>query len=214
MSEDAREELFQSVKTAIEEAETFLGNSNQDDKELLRVGRQMSKVIKETGMKDAREDVFGEFKAYLSDVRKAEKTILEQKGYTIHDNFNEIILTFEKEKTEIEEEANKINSQEYYKELHEEIVRKKEKLAIQGKSIEERVMDFASLNYLLDYKFSETDTDNCMIPDRGTKVKIKQDGNSKRGTADDREKKIRLARAKAIAMKMRLELLQLDGLRH
>jgi hypothetical protein len=206
--EKEQEEFIGRVRTALEEAEAFMSNSEQDDKELLRIGRQLYKSIEETGMKDNRENVFSEFKAYLSEVRKAEKTILEQKGYSINDNLQDIIASFKKELDNLALEEERIESEEHYAEILEEVKKKKEKLAIQGKTIDERVQDFAKLNYLLDYKFNHIDPDSCQLPDPNRK--LIESKTQRDPVPGDRARKLKLAKAKAIAMRMKLELLEMN----
>lgn len=207
-SKKEQEEFLERVKVSVEEAEVFMSNSDQDDKELLRLGRQLYRISDDIGARDSRENVFSEFKAYLSEVRKAEKTILEQKGYSINDNLQDIIQSFEKDKANVVLEKDRIHSEEHYAGILEEVKKKKEKLQIQGKTIEERILDFGRLNYLLDYKFSSIDPDSCSLPDPSRKL---LPGIAQRDPMpNDRARKLRLAKAKALAMKMQLELLELD----
>ena len=203
-----QEGFLTTLKETIDAAEAFRSSANQEDKEMLRLGRQLYHVIKDTNMKDSREEVFSEFKAYLSEVRKAEKTILEKKGYTINDNFETIIEAYQKEHYQVLQEKERIQGDDYASEVYEQVVKKKEKLAIQGKTIEERVEDFAKLNYLLDYKASEVSGDNCMIPEQGM---IQRPPIKNLDKDTDSGKKLRLAKAKAQAIRLKLELLNLDG---
>jgi hypothetical protein len=207
MTEEGRSQILDEVKIAVDEAEVFLSASVQEDKELLRIGKQLYRSIKDTGMKDTRDQVFNEFKVYLSEVRKAERTILSQKGYTINDNFREITAMFEKDRSEVAAETQRIQSEEYFKQVHAEIIEKKKRFSIQGKDTEERVADFASLNYLLNYKFNLTDTENCILPDPGER---QSSSKSSSGSNSERDRKLKLAKAKALAMKMQLELMEID----
>ncbi len=136
------------------------------------------------------------FREYLSKIKKAEKSVLAAGGFTIDDNIEEVIKFYKKDLEQAKLQMEEIKSEAHRQEIMEEIAEKKKAMQVQGKSIEDRVKDFESLNYLLDYKFTDVDPAVCELPVKGMKVK-KQDNQD-----NDFKFKLELKRKKAKAKLM------------
>jgi hypothetical protein len=193
-TEKEQKSLLERINKHIKEAEAFIESAEKEDKELLRLGRMFFKVGLEVGQR-GNEYNFNEFKMYLSEVRKAERSVLASKGYSLEDDVDQIIEEFKKEVAVINAEMEETKSPEYIAAKMDEVVKKKEKLAIKGATVEERAAEFSKLNYLLDYRAKEVDGDNCMLPNEGEKIVSKVDP-------------VKLLKLKAKALKLKLELLK------
>ncbi len=142
----------------------------QDDKSILQLARKLS----------ARLPRFDHwrieyYKEYVAKVKKAEKSILAAGGYTLDDNLDEIAKHFEKDLEQANTEMERIKSTAHRQEIIDEIAERKKAMAVQGRSINDRVEEFKKLNYLLEYKFTDIDSDVCEIPESGFKPKASKD---------------------------------------
>ena len=176
---EANEEIVKNI-------DVFLSSSPQVDKEMLRIGRSLDRDFVPEAAKNSY--LFNEFKEFLSKVKKAEKTILAQKGYSIDDNMQEILQAFTTDKDKIEKELEEANSEPFLENLKKEAQLKKSAMAVNGATAEERVTEFAKLNYLLSYKASDVDNNSCMLP----KAELTKSTTIKKET----EKEIRQRRLK------------------
>lgn len=125
---------------------------------------------------------------------KTEK-LITGKGFSTDDDIDTIIEAIEKDVTALREQLTFILSDEHKKEVMAEVQAKKSAMQIEGKSVSERVMEFAKLNSLLAY--------------HNRKESFKK---AKKEVDDDAEM-IALLEAEALAELMLLELLSLDGLK-
>ena len=189
--------FLERVKKALDETTQFLASASQEDKELLRLGRIFYQIADETDSKDNRENVFSSFKSFMSEVKKAEETILKQKGFTINDNMADIIVSYKTDKEKVNLELEYLRSQEYFEKKYHEVKDKKDRLAVRGESPETRAKEFSRLNYLLTYKSSDVAQDNCILPD--TEAPIEASPN-------DRNRRMRLAKMRAKAVRLKMEL--------
>lgn len=153
------EEQFARAEALYNEAKRFMQGAIQEDKDLVRLAGKLNRILEVRWDWD-----LDKFKDNLSKYKKTERSLLEPRGYTIQDDFNKIIADFEKELEGIKEERERLRSSEYQEELMDEIIERKKKLQIKGGTIADRVKEFASLNYLLSYKFSDIDHTSCEIP--------------------------------------------------
>jgi len=144
----------------LETINTFLSKSLYEDKELLEISRKVS-VQKPYFDKYLIEY----FKEYLSKVKKAERTILQPKGFTIDDDISIIIKEYEDELILAQKEYEYYKQEDYFNLIMKEIKEKKDKLNVVGLSAIERAKDFQKLNYLLDYKMTDVDISVCEIPE-------------------------------------------------
>ncbi len=190
LDKEDREQIEKDI-VVYELLTTFLESNPQEDKELLRLGRRLSA----TQHRFHADYKFTFFKEYLAKVKKAEKTILATKGYTAEDDITQVIKDFQNDLDNAKEEIKKINSEVYFEDLKWDVKQKKSAMAIDGKSVMERVQEFAKTNYLLSFKFNESETDTCFIPTPEMEI-----------PPDDNELELELE-LEAIALALRLKLL-------
>lgn len=176
-----------------EEVTRFLENI-PDDKDLLAMARRFSRTFPYFD-----NYAINNFVEALSIVSKAEKTLLASKGFTAEDDINKVIASYKNDLTEARNHLEYLKTEEYRHQKIREVQIQKEELAIVGKSIEERVQEFADLNYLLSYKFADLPADG-KIP---TKEKESPKRIASRFTSSDEDEEILLAMAE-------LELLNLN----
>jgi hypothetical protein len=84
----------------------------------------------------------------------------------------------------------------------QEVSAKKEQMAVAGKSIEQRVKEFASLNYLLSYKFADRPSDGS-IP-KAEKPSQQSSQSSQSSPDEELALRIRIAKAKMKLLKLKL----------
>lgn len=163
--------------------------------------------------------IVNDFKESMTQVYKIERTILKTKRMGIFDDMSG--LESELKKDVMNAEAKLANYQggkhgehsKRFMELYREIEAKKESLAVNGKSPQERAEDFAKLNYLLQYLRDDYDPQSGTLPDPTDKpgyarVETHQPGVPVTpNTGSDPQKRIRIARIKALAKLKMLELL-------
>ncbi|MBN2635998.1 MAG: hypothetical protein JXR61_06990, partial [Prolixibacteraceae bacterium] len=129
------------------------------------------------------------YKVIRNEIVKTEK-LISGKGFSPEDDLDKIIETFEKEVEQLREQMTWVLSDERRKEVMHEVQEKKSALQVEGKSVAERVMEFAKLNSLLAY--------------HNRKEAIKRTARKEVKSND-----IALLEAEAMAELMLLELLEL-----
>ncbi|MCT4587302.1 MAG: DEAD/DEAH box helicase [Carboxylicivirga sp.] len=90
------------------------------------------------------------YKLIRNEIVKTEK-LINNKGFSKDDDLDTIIANFEKEVEQLREELTHIHSEEHLREVMAEVKAKKSALKVEGKSVKERVVEFAKLNSLLAY---------------------------------------------------------------
>ncbi len=134
---------------------------------------------------------YEQYKLIRGEVVKTEK-LFTNKGFSADDDIDKIIETFEKETEQYREELTRILSEEHKKEVMADVQEKKSALKIEGKTVLERVHEFAKLNSLLAY--------------HNRKQTFKQ---AKKEAKAETEPDIALLEAEALAELMLLELLSI-----
>lgn len=190
LNEKVRKDIQKDLEL-YEELKKFFETVPLEDKFILQTARKVA----------GRKDYFDHwrmeyFKEYLAKIRKAEKSVLGANGYTTQDSIPDIIANFKTDLEKAKDELTQIKSTEHKIEIIKEIEVKKKAMAVQGKSIADRVKEFENLNYLLDYKFTDVDPMVCEIPKTGLK---KETENS-----DEFRFKLQLQRKRAKAKLMLL----------
>jgi hypothetical protein len=150
-----------------DDAKRFSINSVQDDKELIKLTSRLNRMLEQ----DWDKNLYN-FKEYLSKYKKTERSLLTPRGYKITDDFQKIIADFNKEQEQVADQHQELHSKAYQDKIRLEILEKKKVLEIKGGSIDDRVKEFASLNYLMSYKFSDIDHTSCKIPTKELKPTI------------------------------------------
>jgi len=138
---------------------------------------------------------FDSFKEVVSGLGKMKRSLFQNRGYDENTDIDLIREELDKELEAAEGELEEIKTPEFEEKLYNEIVEKKKKFGIEGKTISERVKDFAGLNNLLDYKFEKSSAEACSIPTK----KFEPDD-------DKKIKRLRIAKARAKAILIQLEL--------
>jgi hypothetical protein len=142
---------------------------------------------------------FDNFKEVVSSLGKIQRSLFQNRGYDENTDIDLIREELIKELEAADQELEEIKTEEFQDKIYNEIVEKKQKFGIEGKSIAERVKDFAKLNNLLDYKFEKSNAEACSIP-TGKFTSVEEPTNT------NKIKRLRIAKAKAKAILIQLEL--------
>ena len=193
---DKRERIKKDI-VLFDEINTFLKKTPYDDRELLTIARKLQR----------RFDYFetytvNYFKESLAIVKKAERTILASKGYTIDDDIDKVIKDYQKDLENENEILMDLQSEKHKNEVSKGVREKKSAMKINGKSTEERAEEFTELNHLLSYKFPDINPQVCVIPERERPPETTR-------KPDDKEKRIRIAKVKAQAKLKMLQLVEI-----
>lgn len=189
---DNREKAKKDIEL-YDELTKFIEKTPYDDKELLVIARKLQRRF--TYFESYTVNYF---KEALSIVKKAERTILASKGYTVDDDIDKVIVDYQKDLDREKKALQELQSDSHKREVVQGVKEKKSAMKISGKTIDERVDEFRSLNHLLSYKFSHIDPMVCVIPNGEMPPELAQ--------SNDKAKRIRVAKVKAQA---KLKLLQL-----
>jgi hypothetical protein len=201
----------EALKRDIENIQT---NSAISDGELLECARK----IQREGQYFGNYWIVANFKDAMTDVYKIERTILKPKRLSIFDDLGRLESDLKKDVMDCEGKLSNYRGGQHgetskrFLELFKEIEKRKESLAVKGKSPLERAEDFAKLNYLLQYLKDDYDPETSPFPEPGdkpghSKVDLVQPGIPVQPAKPD-EKRIRIARIKAQAKLKMLELLK------
>lgn len=161
LSRPDREEVIRQIE-AWNDLLKLLESAPIEDKEILRVCRKLRNF---TALNDTN---LLYFKEYLAKSKKAEKTVLAQKGFTLDSDLSLVMEEFRKDEAAAKAELARINTEGYLELLIKEVTIKKSAMQIEGKTVPERVEEFSRLNYLLGYKSSDVEAGSCVIPQPGT----------------------------------------------
>jgi len=200
LSDTQLQEYKERAAEIIREIENYEASAPQEDKELLRICNRLRHSIYRTkGVISFDEYGYEKFKVYFSTVEKAKRTIMEPKGYSLDSDFTKILEDLEQEGKDLSLHLKTIMSNEHLEAVIDEIAQKKAMNKVDGLPPEQAVEDFKSLNHLLAFKFSQSDTDTCIIPDKNSKPTTP--------APSDKSKVLRLRLAlKAKAAKVKLKL--------
>lgn len=133
----------------------------------------------------------------LSKFTKIQRTIFEQRGYSQSTDISIIKNDLENELLLADAELTAVKTPEFENDLMLKIQEQKEKYAVKGGSLQDRVNDFASLNYVMSYRYKKVENQTCEIPKTESPVI---------NLNDDRARRLKLAKAKALALKIKLKL--------
>lgn len=176
----------EAIRKGWEKLTAFAEKAERDDREILAITRLILDF-------EPYRNIHGLYlyKSSFSKVRKAEKTVLADKGYTINSDFGEVVDGINSEIAQVSELLKKIDTQEYRMLVLSEVHRKKSALAIEGKTVEQRAEDFTRLNYLMSFRQEDVEPNTCAIPDPS---------KERKGTVYDFAK----ARMKMLQLKLKL----------
>lgn len=143
------------AKELKEEIETVLNASDQQDKEILAIGRKIESSYQLLGIYFSNRYYLNYFKEYVSKVRKTERTLLKPRGYSLTSDLSPVMAQYESEKQNIITQSESYKGDENspkWAELRIEIQAKKSALQVEGRSAQSRAEEFQRLNYLLEYR--------------------------------------------------------------
>lgn len=204
-SEKEMAEIQERANELLKEIQLYQSQPQQLDKDLLALHRKMSaSVFSNKYLINDGHTSFENLKVYVGAIAKAEKTVFEAKGYSLDTDFDTVKTELVEEQNRLETLYKELNGAENYQKITEDIIRKKEKLKVNGRTPLQCVEDFASLNYLLGYAFNQIEYGSCIIPMPGTVPKPKP----LQVSINDGERRKRLALAKAKALQLKLKLLK------
>ena len=138
-----------------EEIEALLQSSDQQDKDILAMGRKIESSYSVLGVYFANRYYLNYFKEYVSKVRRTERTILKPKGYSLTSDLTPVQAQYQADKTALQAEAETFRGEQNspkWAELRAEIEKKKSALQVEGRSAQSRAQEFERLNYLLEYR--------------------------------------------------------------
>ncbi len=194
---DKRKKIAKDIEK-YNEFKKELSKTPLGDKDIIKIARALSRMFSYVSIYE-----IGMFSENLSKVRKAEKTILEPKGFKITDDISKVIDEYKKDLEKEQKELEFIKGKEHKENIIAEVKQKKSAMKINGKTIAERVKEFSALNYLLSYKFAQTKIDSCPLPKaEASKIKTKEYKEYEKDTEAE-------ALALALALEIELELLEL-----
>lgn len=188
----------------------FQTSTDQDDAQIINLARRADKERYNFGVGWVSGFYYvNYFKEYVSRVRNTERTLLKPRGFSVNDDLSPLMDELDKEKQELEKQSQLYQGDTKsprFNALYNEILSKKQKLSVEGRSPEERSKEFEKLNYLLGFLMGHVNIDNSckLMPgkkEKGVKTKMLKKSNP------DLEKRIRIAKAKAIAKLRLLELM-------
>lgn len=203
-SEKEIEEIKAKALELLKEVQAYQDSNPQLDKDLLALYRKIApSIFANRYVLSAGHTPFEQLKVFVGAIAKAEKTVFEAKGYSIDTDFEVVKNQLVLEQNRIEEKYAELKSPDNYSRITEDIIRKKEKLKVNGRDAEAAAEDFIRLNHLLAYRFNPSESDNCTIPQKGTEPPPIKDTDG-----SDKERRKRLAIAKAKALELKIKLLQ------
>jgi superfamily II DNA/RNA helicase len=143
------------AKELKEEIELVLNSTDQQDKDILSIGRKIENSYAVLGIYFHAKYYLGYFKEFVSKVRKTERTILKPKGYSLGSDLAPVTAQYEDEILGLKLRAELYQGDEKSERwgvLRIEIQNKKSALQVEGRTAVNRAEEFGRLNYLLEYR--------------------------------------------------------------
>jgi hypothetical protein len=125
--------------------------------------------------------------------------------FPFDDDIDEVINAYQKDLEQAREHLATLESDRHKRDVMDDVRERKEQMAVAGKSIEQRVDEFASLNYLLSYKFADRPSDGSIPKGEKSSEPSQQSQKSQPPPDDDEALALRIRIAKA-----KMKLLNLD----
>ena len=150
------------AKELKEEIDLVINSSEQQDKDIISLGRKIESSYPLLGIYFPNRYYFSYFKEYVSKVRKTERTILKPKGYSLNSDLTPVTAQYEADKQNIMAQAELYKGEQdspKWAELKVEIQAKKSELQVEGRSAQSRAEEFNRLNYLLEYRTTSLPTE-------------------------------------------------------
>ncbi len=143
------------AKELKEDIEQLLTSTDQQDKDILSIGRKIENSYAVLGIFLQAKYYIAYFKEYVSKVRKTERTILKPKGYSLHSDLAPVMAQYEDDTLALKLRAELYQGEENserWSDLRVEIQNKKSALQVEGRTAVHRAEEFGRLNYLLEYR--------------------------------------------------------------
>ena len=169
-----------------------------DDKTLIKAFGSQKRIKDSLSYYSYDDSSFEQFKDNVSQLGKIKRTLFTNRGYNENTDISSIKTDFEKELELIELEIEESTTEAFIDTMRENIIKEKKRLAIKGGDLKSRVEDFKSLNNLLSFPFDKKTSTYCSLPTTHH--------TSKTPIADNKTKRLKIAKAKAIAIKLKLKL--------
>jgi hypothetical protein len=147
------------AKELKEEIELLLNSTDQQDKDIISIGRKIDSSYALLGIYFSQGYYLSYFKEYVSKVRKTERTLLKPKGYSLSSDLSPVMSQYEADKQAIVAQSELYRGDQNspkWAELKIEIQAKKSALQVEGRSAQARAEEFNRLNYLLEYRTNLT----------------------------------------------------------
>lgn len=231
MTDEQKKEQIKNLKEKLKkvegltiEIEEFQTASHHEDSDIISLSRKCKTAIINYSIGStslyrfwddnywAYVDIVEYFKEFMTKVRKTERTILKPRGKTIQDDLSEIESQYKQEKADLERKSEQYKdiSTDRFREIAGEIEAKRKKLFVKGEPPARRVEAFASLNHLLNYLSDDIDSQSCPLVSKEGVEFTNQKKTPKANIESGKDKRIRIAKAKAMARIRILQLMELN----
>lgn len=141
----------------------FQNSPKQENRTIIRLCNKIASYQDRYYEREEIETAASYLQEFNARIKKAERSV-SQKKYSIDTDFKVLLADFQKELEDAATELKRFKSDDFFQELLHEVSEKKSALQVESKTIEERVNEFAELNYLLSFKFKNTKHESCFIP--------------------------------------------------
>lgn len=168
---------------------------NQTDRDILGLLKKISHAFSSEYARRSWANRLDKFGYYVKKKAQADKILRERFADQTPD-LQKLIDELKKEIEDAEKQLKQIRSEEHHSELKDEAELKKSAMKVEGKEIDERVAEFARLNYLLSVRFNPEKSDSCYIPSP-------EEITEETGQEDNDAERLRL-RAKALRLRLKL----------
>lgn len=201
MNSEKRATFSANVLAHLDAVNVMLQQTNYDDKEVIKRGDRalglLSQISENLGSPAYWANILSGYRELYSKVKKTEKTLLNPKGFSINDNISVLYSSYLGELNTVKREIEYLDSSEGQDELLKEVELIKSKLAVTGRTPQERGQEFAKLNYLLAYK--EGQNEGNYTPYRGNLLPPSERAKESQPVAD-KQRKIKILKLKAKAL--------------
>jgi transcription-repair coupling factor (superfamily II helicase) len=146
---------IKKAKELKEDIEAVLNSADQQDKDILALGRKLESSYYLLGIFFSNRYYLSYFKEYVSKVRKTERTLLKPRGFSLTSDLAPVMAQYESEKQSVIAQADSYKGDQNsakWAELRVEIQKKKSTLQVEGRSAQSRAEEFQRLNYLLEFR--------------------------------------------------------------
>lgn len=170
------------------------------DKEIIQMSRKLGNIYisHDTYLTDRLSET-------LKEIAKVEDSVLKRRGYDRNSNIDVIVAELKSELAKMTIERERLNSADHYQEIYEYIANKKKEMNIVGKSIDSRIEEFKSTNYVMQYPFDPTlQYSNNTLPNPNDKTLTIKAIKKAQKTSEDDELELMELEAEALELELKL----------